>query len=111
MYQLERVDKIHSFLFIIALIRHKISIWTINPLSSNLVVARSTRAGGAIFLYPEVTFMTFYRLELVSTDSVWKYHISRIQETLLVTAVTSEEQHPSSMPKQEVAIFEENKIS
>jgi len=78
-------------LFIIANIERKTSKWTSHLQSSNLVVARSTRAGGTLLFmtHPQADLqlikMLADRLERISADSVWAHRASGLRGAMLRT--------------------------
>jgi len=67
--------------------------------SSNLVVARSTRAGGTSSLNMDenplfLTHILLARLERISADSVWAHRASGVRGSLLRLLEKSEKGHP-----------------
>jgi hypothetical protein len=77
----------------------KISSWTPYGQSSNLVVARSIRAGGAsLFSMDEdplfLIQILLARLERIPADSVWAHRASGVRGSLLRMLEKSENGHP-----------------
>jgi hypothetical protein len=84
----------------------KITLWTSYIQSSNLVVARSTRAGGTLILmeFPEenakIIHLLLPRLERISADSYWAHRASGVRGALtkiLERIETGETINPESM--------------
>src|SRR5687767_14162190 len=80
----------------------KITWWTPYQQSSNLVVARSTRAGGTCFFMesptPEekIIHLLLARLERISADSYWANRASGVRGALMRSMEESEAQENPS---------------
>jgi len=95
--------------------RSKITPWTPYSQSSNLVVARSSRAGGALIPMespPEnekIIRLLLPRLERISVDSYWAHRASGVRGALtkiLERMETGESVNPESMKSNILIGFE-----